>query len=37
VAQLFVLDVETGRTRQLTRNGGSRLAAWSRLMSAASP
>jgi len=30
VAQLFVVDAETGRTRQLTRGGGAaRMAAWS--------
>jgi Tol biopolymer transport system component len=32
VQQLWVLDVETGRARQLTRQGGSRLAAWSRVL-----
>jgi TolB protein len=30
--QLFVLDAETGRARQLTRSGGARLAAWSRVL-----
>jgi TolB protein len=30
--QLFVLDAETGRARQLTRAGGARLAAWSRVL-----
>jgi TolB protein len=29
VRQLWVLDSESGRLRQLTRSGGSRLAAWS--------
>jgi TolB protein len=27
--QLFVIDTESGRWRQLTRNGGVRLPAWS--------
>jgi hypothetical protein len=31
VKELFVLDVESGRVRQLTHSGGSRLAAWSRM------
>jgi TolB protein len=29
VKQLFVLDSESGRARQLTHAGGARLAAWS--------
>jgi TolB protein len=37
VKQLFVVDVETGRTRQLTRAGGSRLSAWSRFLTSAAP
>lgn len=33
VRQLFVLDIESGRSRQLTRGaGGARLAAWSPLL-----
>ncbi len=29
VRQLWVMDLETGRVRQLTKSAGSRLAAWS--------
>ena len=29
VRQLWVMDIETGRTRQLTQSAGSRLGAWS--------
>ena len=29
VRQLWVMDIETGRTRQLTKSAGSRLGAWS--------
>jgi Tol biopolymer transport system component len=29
VRQLWVLDIESGRLRQLTKSGGSRLASWS--------
>lgn len=32
--QIWVMDVESGRTRQLTRSPGSRLAAWSPLLRA---
>lgn len=33
VRQLWVMDLETGRVRQLTKSAGSRLAAWSSRMS----
>ena len=32
--QIWVLDTESGRFRQLTRNAGARLSAWSPMMSA---
>jgi TolB protein len=35
--QLFVLDTETGRSRQLTRGTAARLSAWSPLLATAAP
>jgi TolB protein len=32
VKQLFVLDAESGRARQLTHGAGARLAAWSQAL-----